>query len=865
MSKKTVCAIAIIIFLFNVVYLPDIGIIAGEPTAKFSYKSDIVQVLGVPTAPTILVSLEDESLVFINKLEECLRINTKEYGVIWKMDYIKEKNIVVAGTTKGYILIIDPFSHRIVDSIKIFDGPVSLLDVTNNGKYVVLTATKPMTVSGVRVTAESLIVYDLERRITVLYRDWNSKDRLAKVFKLKISDDDRYLIVEVLDKFCELCEVLEAKIEIYDLKSLRKICSKTLGLSVFLDIIDSLRILSIRRRLRAQGYITVVNIIEIHGEGELSEREFTLDFNAAYAFFLDKNKFFIRLSEPYNNIIGYIYSVKGSKIKSIKGDPEELLERVEGGVLGVSLKKITKYDPSMNVIWSKNLSVEGKTIPLFIGIYDNEEYVYVAFRKILYVIPRIVKYNLKIEFFDINNRKLSGVFVTIHDKEGREVTRGYSDLEGIFMSTLPSGAYELTISMPGYLNQTHVISLNKDLTLKFILEKIGEEPMNNITIKVFNKYGEPLENAIIAVLLPNRTVLYNYSIPKEGTTLRLRDGKYIIIASAPNFIPEEKTIILPGLTIVEFRLKFIRVNLTICVYNILNNYTTISIKGRYYENMRNISESCITFNNVPVGYYYDIYVSSGKYEKIERIYLTGENSTINVKFPGREDEVNGTLESSVQINVKDLVSIFENDKFLITEPQNEAIFFKARDNEGNIVNLEDYKGKIIILDFFYTQCEGCKYVIPFLRKINKIYGESVVLFSITISPSDTPSIVDAYVSEHNITWTVLHDDAGIYQIYNVTIFPTIVIIRPDGKIAYRIEGSYLEVESSKEQLVLLISGVLATVNQNPDYMILLAGLILLIFAVVAQYYISTFPEEEVIEDYGEEEIMIKREEVWEYE
>jgi len=304
-----------------------------------------------------------------------------------------------------------------------------------------------------------------------------------------------------------------------------------------------------------------------------------------------------------------------------------------------------------------------------------------------------------------------------------------------------------------------------------------------------------------------------------------------------------------------------RSNLTVCVVNAPFNYTVIHVKGRngYYEKRINSSNSCIVFYQIPVGFY-EVKASAGDLYEISKTIDLRENSIIRMVF--QEEENNKKMESmSGRMNLSEIISYFGKRGFLVTRDGGRAFFFKARSNEGNIVDLEDFKGKVIILDFFYTQCEGCKRVIPLLREIKEKYGDSVALFSITVSQSDTPSIIEAYVNEHNITWTVLHDDVGIYQMYNVTIFPTLIIIGPDGRIAYRIEGSYVEVEESKRQLVTFITGVLAAVNQNPDYIILLLSSVLLIFAVAIQYYVSTFPEEEEIDEY-EEEFILEREAEW---
>ncbi len=863
MSRRTACLVAILI-LISIVYPATVSFASEEITAKFTFESEVVEALGIPDAPVILISLKEGSLVFVKELEESLRIPLGDYGIVQKMDYIKRKKIVVAGTSKGYILLIDPLLGRIVEDIKVFDGPIKLLEATNDGRYVVFTAKKRIVISGVRVDAESLIVYDLERHVTVFYRDWYSKDRLAKVFKLKISDDDKYLVVETLDKFCELCEMLEAKTEIYDLKSMRKIYSKSLGLSISMDIIGSLKVLSTRRWLRAQGYITQVNIVEVTNEGEVVEREFKLDFNTVYVSFLNENEFFIMLAEPRKGTIGYIYSIKGHKIRNIKGYDIGAAKREEESIIIATSKKITLYNLNMGVVWVKDLNLEiiGKAVPLFIGTCNKGEYVYVIFRKSLYVFLRKITYNLRIEVYDIQGKGLERAYIVIFDETGKEVVKGYSDDSGVFVAKLPAGFYKLYISLSGYINQTHSLDLREDLTLKITLESVRvEDLLNYVNIRILSENNEPIEGAYLIVSLPDGTILLKLPIPKEGGTVVLKDGVYNFTVIAPGFYTETMLIKLPGISHVEFRLRFMRSNLTVCVVNAPFNYTVIHVKGRngYYEKRINSSNSCIVFYQIPVGFY-EVKASAGDLYEISKTIDLRENSIIRMIF--QEEENNKKMENmSGRMNLSEIISYFGKRGFLVTRNGGRAFFFKARSNEGNIVDLDDFKGKVIILDFFYTQCEGCKHVIPLLREIKEKYGDSVALFSITVSQSDTPSIIEAYVNEHNITWTVLHDDVGIYQMYNVTIFPTLIIIGPDGRIAYRIEGSYVEVEESKRQLVTFITGVLAAVNQNPDYTILLLSSVLLIFAVAIQYYVSTFSEEEEIDEYGEE-FILEREAEW---
>ena len=72
------------------------------------------------------------------------------------------------------------------------------------------------------------------------------------------------------------------------------------------------------------------------------------------------------------------------------------------------------------------------------------------------------------------------------------------------------------------------------------------------------------------------------------------------------------------------------------------------------------------------------------------------------------------------------------------------------------------KGKIVILNFFYTTCDGqlcdrgTKNLVQVQKALGDRFGQEVVMYSITIDPKhDTPDVLKHYAEDHGAKWTFL--------------------------------------------------------------------------------------------------------------
>jgi thiol-disulfide isomerase/thioredoxin len=123
-----------------------------------------------------------------------------------------------------------------------------------------------------------------------------------------------------------------------------------------------------------------------------------------------------------------------------------------------------------------------------------------------------------------------------------------------------------------------------------------------------------------------------------------------------------------------------------------------------------------------------------------------------------------------------------------TKKGSNAPDFEYRTFNNQIIKLSDYKGKYVILDFWGSWCGPCISEMP---KLKEFYDENREYFEIIgVACRDTKDQWEKAIIESELNWTqILNDKEGqdLNNIYGITVFPTKVIIDPNGII----EGYYL--------------------------------------------------------------------------
>ncbi len=122
--------------------------------------------------------------------------------------------------------------------------------------------------------------------------------------------------------------------------------------------------------------------------------------------------------------------------------------------------------------------------------------------------------------------------------------------------------------------------------------------------------------------------------------------------------------------------------------------------------------------------------------------------------------------------------------------------FSLSDIDGNNVTLSGLKGKTVLLDFWGTWCHACISGIPKLKQAAAKYADRLVVVS--IGCKDDKEAWLAGVEKYGLDWINLREEGSMPSsekptvLYNVTVFPTKVVIGADGRIREIAVGEYPE-------------------------------------------------------------------------
>lgn len=123
--------------------------------------------------------------------------------------------------------------------------------------------------------------------------------------------------------------------------------------------------------------------------------------------------------------------------------------------------------------------------------------------------------------------------------------------------------------------------------------------------------------------------------------------------------------------------------------------------------------------------------------------------------------------------------------------------FQLAGESGEKVQLSHYRGKVIVLNFWATNCGGCRFEIPSLVDIQQaLRGKdfSVVGVDMDIpyggmkSPSEAWKRVRPFVASHGMNYPVLMGDSAIETLYGINAYPASFIIDKSGRIAAKYVG-----------------------------------------------------------------------------
>jgi peroxiredoxin len=106
---------------------------------------------------------------------------------------------------------------------------------------------------------------------------------------------------------------------------------------------------------------------------------------------------------------------------------------------------------------------------------------------------------------------------------------------------------------------------------------------------------------------------------------------------------------------------------------------------------------------------------------------------------------------------------------------------------GKRYRLKDLKGKVVVLNFWFIDCPPCRAEMPDLNELVDSYKgrEDVVFLGVAL---DKGVDLNRFLKQTPFNYTIIDDGRSIAQQYNVTSYPTHVVVDKEGKIIFHTSG-----------------------------------------------------------------------------
>lgn len=185
---------------------------------------------------------------------------------------------------------------------------------------------------------------------------------------------------------------------------------------------------------------------------------------------------------------------------------------------------------------------------------------------------------------------------------------------------------------------------------------------------------------------------------------------------------------------------------------------------------------------------YQLLISKDTYLPMEVLQTNNKNKDyIKVNFDDLKENASVPVVSSwyysSYLGEYKLEEPTEEKKKLIAEGQQAPDWKLPTFATEESVRLSQFKGKVVMLEFWISNCGFCIKAVPKLNAITDKYKTKKFKF-MTINTHDTKEIINLFIKKNQPIYPILYQGAEVANSYGIYYFPSIVLIDKKGKIIY---------------------------------------------------------------------------------
>ncbi len=197
------------------------------------------------------------------------------------------------------------------------------------------------------------------------------------------------------------------------------------------------------------------------------------------------------------------------------------------------------------------------------------------------------------------------------------------------------------------------------------------------------------------------------------------------------------------------------------------------------------------------------YIQDNPDSDISLLLLVSSNSpdTFGEHYASLSERVKNGVFSEILKERSALFSAYLNASTVVAGAK--ARDFNLIDIKGNSFSLADQKGKYVVLDFWGSWCVPCIQGLPKMKEYYEKYKTTVEF--VGIACNDLPGPWQAAVKKYDMKWTQTLDNRDIENkiasVYGIQLYPTKILINPEGVIEGVFSGEGIEFYKKLDSLI----------------------------------------------------------------